>query len=61
MEEGEKNEILEETLRYLSEKDRNQASSKDGWSEFVFKVVFPIVSAIFASIAKVFCEHFLGG
>ena len=42
-------------------KDQLGSTSRDAWSEAVFKIVFPLASAILASVARAICEHFLGG
>lgn len=62
MEDDEKHEIIEEAMHRYEEKDRGCGSGAGkGWSEFAFKVVFPMASAVVASVARALCEHFLGG
>ena len=66
MEEDERREFIEEAMKY-HERNKHGSnpipdpSGSNGWSEFAFKVIFPMASAVVASVARALCEHFLGG
>lgn len=63
MEDEERRELIEEAMKYHEKalKESKVHSSDSGWSEIVFKVLFPLTSAVAASVARALCEHFLGG